>query len=107
MVPCKGNGLQGMRCPACGQWGVVTTYIEPLYTDETEYSLYIKKPAEIDRAKLKFVSKTAGVHFVTAKQMLLEQESCILKERAPKVKEAIAKLEELGMEFYVSPSFLY
>ncbi len=34
-----------MRCSACGQWGVVTTYIEPMYTDETEYSLYIKKAA--------------------------------------------------------------
>ena len=45
---CKGKmnwsiegATQGWRCPMCG-WNIITTYIEDIDRDETEYSLYIK-----------------------------------------------------------------
>lgn len=63
------GAIQGWRCPVCG-WNIVTTYIDEINTDETKYSLYIKKVIEIDAEKIKFVAKTANVNFVIAKQML-------------------------------------
>lgn len=100
------GATQGWRCPVCG-WNIITTYIEEINTDETEYSLYIKKVTEIDAEKIKFVAKTANVNFVIAKQMLEKKEACILKAKAPKIKSVIAKLQELNIDFSVNPSFKY
>lgn len=100
------GATQGWRCPVCG-WNIITTYIEEINTDETEYSLYIKKVTEIDAEKIKFVAKTANVNFVIAKQMIEKKEACILKAKAPKIKSVIAKLQELNIDFSVNPSFKY
>lgn len=62
---------------------------------------------EVDAEKIKFVAKTANVNFVIAKQMLEKREACILKAKAPKIKLVITKLQELGIDFNVNPSFNY
>lgn len=38
------------ECPMCG-WNIITTYIEDIDRDETEYSLYIKNVTEVDAEK--------------------------------------------------------
>lgn len=110
---CKGEmnwsiegATQGWRCPACG-WNIITTYIDEINADETEYSLYIRNVQEIDKEKIKFIAKTANVNFVIAKQMLQEKEVCILKAKAPDIKVIIAKLQELNIDFNVSPMFKF
>lgn len=100
------GATQGWRCPVCG-WNILTTYIDEINTDETEYSLYIKKVTETDAEKIKFVAKIANVNYVIAKQMLEKKESCILKAKAFKIKSVIAKLQELNIDFSVKPSFKY
>ena len=62
---------------------------------------------QVDAEKIKFVAKTANVNFVIAKQMLEKREACILKAKAPKIKSVITKLQELGIDFNVNPSFNY
>lgn len=98
--------IQGWICPLCG-WDIVTTYIEDMYIDETEYSLYIKKVSEISIEKIKLVSQISGVNFIVARQMLEKEDNCILKAKAPKIKEAIVKLQELNIEYFVNPVFNY
>lgn len=100
------GATQGLRCPTCG-WNIITTYIDDINTDETEYSLYIEKVTEVDTEKIKFVAKTANVNFVIAKQMLEKKEACILKAKAPGIKAVIAKLQGLDIDFSVNPSFKY
>ena len=100
------GATQGWRCPVCG-WNIITTYIEDIDSDETEYSLYIKNVTEVDAEKIKFIAKTANVNFVIAKKMLEKKEACILKAKAPKIKTVIVKLQELGINFKVTPSFYY
>lgn len=101
----KGS-TQGWRCPICG-WNVVTTYINEINIDETEYSLYIRDVSEIDYEKIKIVAKIVNTSFVIARQMLQEKEVCILKAKAPEIKATIAKLQELNIDFYVIPLFKY
>jgi len=55
---CKGKmnwsiegATHGWRCPMCG-WNIITTYIEDIDRDETEYSLYIKNVTEVDAERL-------------------------------------------------------
>ena len=98
--------IQGWVCPLCG-WDIVTTYIDDIYIDETDYSLYIKKESEISIEKIKLVSRISGVNFIIARQMLEKEDNCILKAKAPKIKEAIVKLQALNIEYFVNPSFDY
>lgn len=100
------GATQGWRCPDCG-WSIITTYIDPIYSDVTEYSLYVRNVLKIDREKIKLVAKTAGVNFIIAKQMLEENNVCILKAKAPEIKAAVVKLRELGVDFNISPTFKY
>lgn len=100
------GATQGWRCPDCG-WSIITTYIDPIYSDVTEYSLYVRNVLKIDREKIKLVAKTAGVNFIIAKQMLEENNVCILKAKAPEIKAAVVKLRELGVDFNISPTFRY
>ena len=100
------GATQGWRCPVCG-WNIITTYIDEISADETEYSLYIRNVQEIDKDKIKFVAKTANVSFIIARQMLQEKEVCILRAKAPKIKMIIAKLQELSIGFNISPMFKY
>ena len=71
---CKGkmnwkieDSTQGWWCPVCG-WSIVTTYIDDIDMDDTEYSLYIINMKEIDKEKIKLVAKIANVNFVIAKK---------------------------------------
>ena len=100
------HGTQGWRCAVCG-WSVVTTYIEDIYCDATEYSLYIKNVSEIDIEKIRLVAKFAHVNFLTAKELLEKEEVCILKAQAPEMKDAVSKLQDQDIEFYVDPLFKY
>lgn len=100
------HSTQGWVCPICG-WSIVTTYIEEIFYDATEYSLYISNVSEIDMDKIKFIAEIACVNYLMAKQMLEKEKVCILKAKAPKIKETISKLQEKNFEFYVTPSFIY
>ena len=99
------GSTQGWSCPECG-WNVITSYISEINLDETEYSIYIEKPLKIETEKIMIISKIANVNYIVAKQML-EEEYCILKARATKVKDTINKLEELDIKYHVNPSFKY
>ena len=39
--------------------------------------------------------------------MLMESHVCIVRDKAPKVKDVIKELEELKIQFEVSPKFKY
>lgn len=100
------GSIQGWLCSGCG-WNLVTTYIDVIYNDTTEYSVYIKEVTEINKEKIKLIAKIAGVNFVIAKQMLIKNNACILKAKAVEVKNAIEKLREAKIQFEVSPVFKY
>lgn len=100
------NSVQGWVCPICG-WGVLTTYIRKNYADITEYSIYIKAVDEIDKEKIKLISKIAGVNYLIAREMLLKDNVCILKDRAPEVKAVIDRLEKSDIQFIITPEFNY
>ena len=69
--------------------------------------MYIINVTEIDEEKINYVSKTDYNNVVIARQMLEKREACILKAKAPKIKLVITKLQELGIDFNVNPSFNY
>lgn len=110
---CKANinwfsedSVQGWVCSSC-EWNLITTNINEIYEDMTEYSVYIKNVDELNNKKIKLTARIAGVNFIAAKQMLTESDVCIVRDKAPKVKDVIKELEELKIQFEVSPKFKY
>ena len=106
MVHVCENSVQGWSCPSCG-WGTLTTYIDKIYQDMTQYSIYTKSVVNIDKDKIKVVSQIAGVNYIVAKEMLAKEGVCILKAKAIDIKNAICKLERVNIPFDVTPEFNY
>lgn len=106
MVPIRRNSVQGVSCPSCG-WEVVTTYIEPIYLDIIEYSIYINDVMNIQRDQIRAVSRIADVNYLTARHMLEKGNMCILKAKAIDIKTAINELKNAGIPFEVTPEFFY
>ena len=100
------NSVQGWSCPVCG-WGTLTTYIDKIHQDMTEYSICTKSITNIDKDKIKVISKIAGVNYIVAKQMLEKEGICILKAKAVDIKKAICELENVNIPFEVTPEFNY
>lgn len=100
------NSVQGWSCPVCG-WGTLTTYIDGMHQDMTEYSIYTKSVANIDKDKIKVISQIAGVNYTVAKKMLEKEDLCILKAKAIDIKKAISELENVNIPFEITPEFSY
>lgn len=110
---CKANmtkvikdSIQGWACSNCG-WSMLTTYIDKIYEDDTEYSIFIINVKNIDEDKIKLIAKICGVNFVVARQMLLKDNVCILKAKAPEVRAVIGQLEKYNIQFDICPRFNY
>ncbi len=106
MIYIRENSVQGWLCPVCG-WEILTTYIDKMLQDMTEYSVCIKNTANIDKDKIKVISQIAGVNYIAAKQILEKEGTCILKAKAIDIKKAICKLENVNIPFEVTPEFGY
>lgn len=102
----KEGSVQGFRCPVCGNWGVITTFIDEICMDEIIYSLYIKKTISTDVEKIRCIAKTANVNFIMAKQILEAEKTFILKAKAPVIKDSIMKLKISDIVYEIFPSKL-
>ena len=110
---CKSNmnrfldkSAQGWICPKCG-WNIITTKIDEIFDDMTEYSIYINDGNKVNIENMKLISKIAGVNFIIAKQMLTNSDTCLLKAKAPRIKEVIEVLKQNQIYFEVMPRFKY
>ena len=106
MIHVHENSLQGWSCPVCG-WGILTTHIDKIQQDMTEYSICIKGIANIDKDKIKVISQIAGANYIVAKQMLEQEGICILKAKAIDIKKAKYELENVNIPFEITPEFDY
>ena len=116
MIPNDQERTTGMLCPKCG-WGWVTTRQDPIATDDTDYSIFIKpnNPAVPDTIKL--IADIVGVNFLQAKKILSsEKDELIYKARnesastmykAQRVRAVAKRLKEAGIAFTITPDFPY
>lgn len=102
MIYVRENSVQGWTCPVCG-WEILTTFIDQIHQDMTEYSICTKRITNIDQDKIKVISKISGVNYIVAKQMLEKEGICILKAKAIDIQKAICELENVNIPFEVTP----
>lgn len=106
MVNFQHDAVQGCVCPKCG-WNIVTTRISEINMDGTEYSIHIRATVDINKEKIKLIARIAGVNYVCARQILIKDSVCILKAKAPEVKQARDELEKLNIKYEIIPVFKY
>ncbi len=98
------ENVQGCRCPKCG-WEIVTTYIDEIYLDTTEYQVNIKCNQNVGAEKIKALSDVAGVNFIRARKILLEGGICVKKGLALEIRKALQALDEAEVDYEVKPEF--
>lgn len=98
------DSTQGWICPICG-YNILTTYLKNEDCNNTTYSIILKKNSCIDTKKIKILSHIAGVNYITAKQMLVNGNDCLLEARAYEIKEIIIQLSSANIDFEVKPFY--
>lgn len=106
MAAVRTTGVQGWLCPICG-WEILTTYIDEIYLDQTEYSIWIKHVTNINKDIIRIISKIAGVNYIEIRNMLEKDSVCILKAKAIEIKKAVNDLESADVPYEIIPKFKY
>lgn len=96
-------GSCGWRCPNCSD-ELVTTYIDPVYEDETDYTLSIHPVEDPTSAMIKVVSKIMNCNFLNAKRKISSGEATI-QGKAITILKVIAELQENAISYSITPEF--
>ena len=97
---------QGWKCPNC-EWETVTTYIEPIYEDTTNYCIKLNKHDIITKKQLKIVAYIKQCNYIQAKKYLVTGDSIFEEDKASKIRDIARKLKEANVDFEISPEFKY
>ena len=96
----------GMKCPKCG-WGWATTYLEPIKEDATDYRVVLLAGNIPSKESIKTIAGIAGISFLQAKKMIENAPINLFVGKAVMVKDVIAALDELSINYRVNPRFPY
>lgn len=95
-----------IECPECG-WLIVSSCIDPIYEDTTEYEILIGANNQTTKDLLKVVTSIAGSNFISAKKIIESPGTILIKGQAPQIKEAAINLLKAKMNFDIVPNFPY
>lgn len=105
MVSFIRGSSRGVECLKCG-WGLATTYIKPIKTDDTNYILSIPAINEPNIDHIKAVSKILNVNFLKSKS-LLQKGNTTIEDTAVKIRDYARLLNEKSIQFAITPDFPY
>ncbi len=95
-----------IKCTEC-EWSVATSYVDPIYEDETVYIVRVGQVLNPNKEQLKAVSSVAGVNFIAAKKTLETPGATLIEGLAPEIKESVAKLSESNVAITIEPEYPY
>ena len=99
----------GGHCPSCG-WGVVATYMPPIWSDPTPYKIVLTGADFNDKDHIRGIAKVAGVNFLQARriiQSLQKTEPVIFEEQARIVSDMRQRLDQLSIHYRIEPEYPY
>lgn len=106
MVPIDPDKPVGMKCPNCG-WGWVTSYIEPILEDQTEYKIILDCGNKACVNELKAISEVAGCNYLQAKSLITESPKELAKGIAIDIARCIEVLDKASVRYHVDPEWPY
>lgn len=95
----------GMECPECG-WGWVSTYIEPILSDSTNYHMVLVS-SDNSLNSIKTVSEVANCNYIEAKKLINNAPVEVFHGQAVEVRAIKEKLEVASIDFKIEPEFSY
>lgn len=93
-------------CQGCG-WSVATSYVDPIYEDDTVYRLYIEDGNVSSRPVLTALSKVLGCNYLGAKKAVEGGRSLLFEGDAVKTREKRDALDSGGVVYAIEPYFPY
>jgi len=86
---------------------VVTTYVAPIQLDEISYEVRVTNGDPHNKNHIKAVAHASGVHFLSARNLLKQDDPLVFKGEARKVVELRRDLQEAGLRLDIRPKFPY
>ena len=93
-------------CRTC-EWGVATTWTEPIYEDETIYSFLLQADKDPSKEALSEVSKIASCNYIASKQLLSNPTEPLVHCPAPEMKQYADRLDAAKVDYVITPPFPY
>lgn len=95
----------GVRCSHC-DYEVVTTYVDPIYEDDTIYSIVLEKNNAINKDTVGYLMTITGLNIPNVSDLIKNRCPYVLfKGNAVDVKEMSIRLEEKGIKYIIIPKF--
>ena len=101
----KGSTLL-LTCGECG-WSVATSYIEPIFLDETTYRLALDAGNPASKPVLAAVSAAAGGNYLSAKKLVESAPVVLSEDLAPEVMRIARILADGSVSYSIAPDFPY
>ena len=105
-LPDDRMGTYGIICPNCG-WGAVTTYTDPIVTDQTQYSIVLLEGNESSVEVIRAVNKVSHRNLLKSKQLIESAPQVIFKGKALEIDGMKEILEEEQVRFKIEPDYPY
>jgi len=106
MIPIKKDSTVGMVCPNCG-YGVVTSFIDPIYEDYQEYEIYLTEGNTVTKDNYFLIQSLTNMSMLEMKHLFETTPFLLFKGLAPEVKELKGKLDECSINYSIVPEFKY
>ena len=106
MLPIDPTNPVGLKCPNCG-WGWAITFIDPIYNDQINYSVFLLEGNEQTKENIKVVSKVTNLNMLQARKIIESTPYEIFSGKAVNVKAVIELLRTQSLSFKVEPEFPY
>ena len=95
----------GVRCSHC-DYEVVTTYVDPIYEDDTIYSIVLEKNNAINKDTVGYLMTITGLNIPNVSDLIKNRCPYVLfKGKAVDVKKMSIRLEEKGIKYKIIPKF--
>lgn len=100
------GSTQGFFCGSCG-WSVVTTYIDPIRQDHTEYAVFADVSNTLKANQLKVLNKITGQNLLQIKKSLQQEKQLVYRGSATEVYAVLCALKSCEIVCEVKPAFPY
>lgn len=95
-----------ISCTNC-DWGLATSYIEPIFEDETKYRVTLEKGNLSSKENIRTIAHVMNCNFLQAKKVIESDNQIIVEGCASEIIKQVRKLRESNVKYSISPNFSY
>ena len=100
------GSTQIIECSSCS-YSVATSFLDPIYEDEQEYTIILDKYSSPDRKGYSSLAKITGINVIGVKRLIENVPAILFTGKAPEIKIVIEKLKEIDIDYHIEPGFKY